>query len=420
MNKESLLSHPTSEPFDFSGALKQFSLETERLELSYKSLEEYFFSLQKSLEETQTRMYGKLAELHFTTSYLEAILSHIAQGMIFIDLNGIVTTYNTKAEEIFGIKGEKITFHSIRDFFPDTLFGFSLLDALKSKVCPKVQYVSCVWQEKKMDLEIETAFVGMSPTFCPIDQMSAQSPHGLLILIRNLTDYRRLEILANRHDRLKELGEMAARMAHEIRNPLGGIKGFASLLHQDLKDRPDLQQMALQIIEGAENLNHFVSNILNYTRPFQPQFESADLISFFNDIIHLIKADSSLNQQIECELISQEQTVVAPIDLHLFKSAIINLCVNAIQAMPKGGKLTLEVSHDLNNAMIHIKDTGCGIPEELLDKIFSPFFTTKVGGNGLGLSEVHKVIQAHNGTIEVDSQVDKGTTFTIKIPLKIS
>lgn len=408
--------------FILEEAYKQFFLDTERLELAYKSLEERFKSVQQSIQDAQTKLYGKIAELDFTNSYLDAILSHISQGLLFIDFNGIVTTYNAAAEEIFGVSAERVLLHSFWDHFSDQAFGISLKEILQARISRKNLLVNWVKNEQKLELEIDMTFVGRNTKTCPIDLQSSSSHsiQGLLLLVRNVTEFRKLQIVANRHDRLKDVGEMAARVAHEIRNPLGGIKGFATLLQQDLVNQPNLQQMASQIVSATDSLSLFVSKILNYTRPFQMHYEAVDLISFMQEMMQLVQADKALSPGTTCHLTTTLTSLSLSIDVQLFKSAILNLLVNALQAMPNGGSLDIEIDQKDDQVLIKIRDTGIGIGEENLDKIFSPFFTTKEEGNGLGLSEVHKVIQAHGGSIEVQSQVGKGSLFTVKVPLKIS
>ncbi len=403
-------------------AFKQFSLETDRLEFAYQSLQEQFKGVQRNLHESHLRLSGKLAELDFITRYLEAILNHISQGILFIDLNGIITTCNATAETLLGKEAKQLLFHPFKDFFEDAALGFSLQEALYSKACPKTSFITWVIPtEEKIELEVEATFVAMGSQLFPLDyrQPSPTPVQGLLILIRNITEVRRLQQLTNRYDRLKDLGEMAAHLAHEIRNPLGGIKGFAALLHQDLTDRPDLQQMASYIVEGTDSLNHFVSNILNYTRPFQAHFELVNLGTFIDEIRWLVQADPAWNLSLSFSLHVENPELVAQIDPQLLKSALLNLFVNALQAMPNGGSLAVRISQTKGEAVITIADTGSGIPAEHLDKIFSPFFSTKETGTGLGLSEVHKVVQAHQGLIEVKSEVGVGTTFIIKLPLKV-
>jgi signal transduction histidine kinase len=407
--------------FNLEQALKQFSLETERLEMTYHDLQERFKSVHMTLQESHIRLAGKLAELDFVSRYLETILHHISQGILFIDLNGIVTTYNAAAQQILQIPEKDFLFHPFHDRFDDKFLGFSLQEAFATKQCPKTMFLSWSWQGQVMELEIEATFVTMSQQAYPLAHRQSSTPsiQGLLVLLRDITQVRRLQQAANRHDRLKDLGELAAHLAHEIRNPLGGIKGFATLLQQELQERPDLQQMAAYIVQGSDDLNQFVSHVLQYARPFHLHIENVDLIQLVEEIKQLMQVDPTWNAQIDFIIQSSVSALVVPLDPQLFKSALLNIFVNAVQAMPAGGRLSVIIESDPSWVTMRIEDTGIGIPAENLPKIFSPFFTTKETGNGLGLAEVHKIIQAHQGWIEVQSQAGKGSVFTIKIPLKL-
>lgn len=410
------------ESFSLEQAFKQFSLETERLEMTYHNLQERFQSVQQSLQESHTRLAGKLAELDFISRYLETILHHISQGILFIDLNGIVTTYNASAQEILQIPEKDFLFHPFRDRFDDKFLGFSLQEAFITKKCPNMTFLSWKKNGEAIELEVEATFVTMSQQAYPLAHRQASSPppiQGLLVLLRDITKFRRLQQRANHHDRLKDLGELAAHLAHEIRNPLGGIKGFATLLKQELKERPDLEQMAAYIVQGADDLNQFVSHVLQYARPSQLHIENIDLILLIEEIKQLMQVDSTWNGKIEFVIQSSVPTLIVPLDQQLFKSALLNIFVNSAQAMPDGGRISISIEAEHSWVTMHIDDTGMGISSENLSKIFSPFFTTKETGTGLGLAEVHKVIQAHQGWIEVQSEVGKGTWFTIKIPLKL-
>jgi signal transduction histidine kinase len=238
-------------------------------------------------------------------------------------------------------------------------------------------------------------------------------------MIRDVTEMRYLQTLADRADRMKVLGEMAAQVAHEIRNPLGGIKGFASLLKRDLISHPEMQQMAASIVEGTDNLNHLVDQILHYSRPVQAHTEATDLILLLKQVKEHIMADANIyKSNINIHIETSFSKISLPLDTGLFKSALLNLIVNAIQAMPNGGTITLALRKQLYHVILSVSDTGTGIPEDLIPKLYSPFFTTKREGNGLGLIEVQKVIHAHGGTIDVTSIVNQGTTFIIKLPIK--
>jgi PAS domain S-box-containing protein len=403
-----------------NSSFELFNKETTRLEKAYKALMEQFKSVHVELKTSNKELYKKVLQLDTITRYLNGILTNISQGIIFIDLSGTITTYNETAENILDIKNYDVLLNSFWEHFDDDIFGFSMKEALRTRQAPSSLFVNIKTKSgNRRELEVNTKFV-LNPYH------DAIAPHldtleyiqGIIILIHDLTEIRYLQTLANRNDRMKELGEMAAMLAHEIRNPLGGIKGFASLLQRDLKDNPRLYEMASYIVQGAENLNNLVTQVLNYSRPFKAHFESVDIIHLIHELEVHLKADKIMHDKIKFEVVSKLKSLVLPADNQLLRSALLNIIVNAIQAMPKGGKITLEVSQLKNKAFIKISDTGIGIAEEDLEKIFTPFFTTKTDGNGLGLCEAHKVIQVHAGKLEVASKPNKGAAFTIELPMR--
>lgn len=411
------LSSQLEDRFKLDQVFKQFSLESERLETAYSGLQERFKGVQQTVQESNTRLAGKLAELDFTSRYLKTILDHISQGILFIDLNGIITTYNSAAQKILQIPEKDLLFHHFHTCLDDAFLGFSLREAFETKECPHMTHLSKREGEGALELEVEATFVSMSQEAYPLAHRQASSMpiQGLLVLLRDTTALRRLQQLASHQDRLKALGELAAHLAHEIRNPLGGIKGFATLLKQELVERSDLQSMAASIVEGADDLNCFVSNVLQYVRPFHIHLEQLDIMALIEDVKHLMQMDSAWDGTVEFSVESDVSPFILPIDPHYFRSALLNLFVNAVQAMPEGGTLNVKVEDDGFWGVIAIEDTGEGITPENMSKLFSPFFTTKEAGNGLGLAEVHKVMQEHQGTIEVQSELGVGTKFILKV-----
>jgi signal transduction histidine kinase len=240
----------------------------------------------------------------------------------------------------------------------------------------------------------------------------------MIVLFRDVSETFRLQQIAHRNDRMKELGEMAAKVAHEIRNPLGGIRGYASLLFRDLAHSPSLQEMAGLILEGTKALERLVTTVLECSRPIAIQPETTEVGTFLRSVIRLCKADPSLSERILWQMHIPHAPILAPIDKDALQAALLNLLYNAIQAMPHGGTLTVSSLQLESCCQISIKDTGIGMNEEALSSLFSPFFTTKKTGNGLGLVEAQKIVQAHHGKIDVLSRVGQGTTFTITLPLK--
>lgn len=379
-----------------------FSKETERLDKAYLHLKAEFGALSRKLS-------TKVEELHNLTEYLDNILKNMSQGLLFIDPEGNITTYNREAENILGVSHSEVLFQPFKNHFGDTIFGYSMEKALKTHAAPKTSFsVVDLPNGGKKTLEIDNSFISPMPL---------NPTRGLIVLIRDISELRRLQTLTDRNERMKAIGELASQVAHEIRNPLGGIKGFASLLERDLKEQPKLLHMAEAIVEGSNTLDRLVTQVLNYSRPLNLQLETVNLLTFLKEVEESLLSENVLPNNISFKLIAP-QDLTLPLDRGLMKSVLRNFLINGIQAMPNGGDLLLKSSLSDGKALIEVIDKGIGIPDELLKKIFSPFFSTKTNGNGLGLAESLKVVRAHGGDISVDSAVNSGTCFSLKLPLK--
>lgn len=389
-------------------AFSLFSEETQRLERAYKDLQKRFSDVNAQLKDTNTRLQEKVLELDITTQYLNSILSNITQGIVFVGTTGLVTTYNVAAERILEKNRYDVLFNPFESNFDNSFFDFSMEDALEQLKAPEqghLHYTSPSGQQK--ELSISTSFV-----ISDDDSMT-----GIIVLIRDITEVRLLQIAANRNDRLKELGEMAASVAHEIRNPLGGIEGFASLLVRDLQEEPQLCNMAQNIVEGTRVLNRMVTNVLHYARPLKMRFRPSNLVALIQDLCKIQEADPNYSERIRLEIQCDFTQLILPVDPDMLKSALLNLLINAADSMEEGGTVHIQIAMEEDQALVTISDKGDGISPEHIEKIFSPFFTTKQEGTGLGLSEVHKIIQAHNGSIHVSSVPGEGSQFTVALPL---
>lgn len=327
-------------------------------------------------------------------------ISYVSLGLICVTKQGTISLLNAAAEKITGYSTREVLNKSYADFFSDTLFGFSLKQALLKKEKKKTIFLTLKREKKEQPLEV---------TFSEIPE------NGVIIELKDASEFRKMKQTLDRNDRLKEIGEMAARLAHEIRNPLGGIEGFAELLCRDLKDDPKKGNMAQAIVEGTRLLNRVVTSVLHYARPLEVHFTEVDLIPVLQEMVALTMANEKNGKT--CCLCHEKTSIFAFIDKELFQMAFLNLLRNAFEATPKQGKVEISLFEEINMICISIKDEGMGIEKENLEKIFTPFFTTKIDGSGLGLSEAHKVIEAHGGKIEV-STTSYGTIFTIKLPLK--
>ena len=242
-------------------------------------------------------------------------------------------------------------------------------------------------------------------------------------LEKNLAQIKKLEQQANRTGRLAAMGEIAVKIAHEIRNPLGSIELFASVLQKDLEEHEDLKMLAEHISSGVRSINNIISNLLLFIKPEQtPEMKVLDIHDSLKD--SLFFAEHMINTHKSIELITRFASQPLNIygDPELLSQVSLNLILNAIQAMTDGGRLTiatrkLNEQHGTGIAEIRFSDTGCGIPSENLSKIFDPFFTTKKRGTGLGLTIVHNITQVHGGSVDISSSPGYGADCIVTFPL---
>ncbi len=216
-------------------------------------------------------------------------------------------------------------------------------------------------------------------------------------------------------EKLASLGQLAAGIAHEIRNPLGIISGSAeTLLKQDVPETR--QEMVRYIMEESERINSMINNFLNFARPQEPKLQRCDLGNLLSRILQLITPQAkSRNVEIVREI--PDEPLMVRIDPEQIQQALMNISLNALEAMPQGGVCSVVLLRNgKDRAVIKLSDTGPGISEEFLPKIFDPFLTTKDKGTGLGLSIAHKIVENHDGTISVSTRPEKGTTFVINLP----
>jgi two-component system sensor histidine kinase HydH len=219
-----------------------------------------------------------------------------------------------------------------------------------------------------------------------------------------------------RADRLSALGELSAGMAHEIRNPLGSIKGAVEILKDDYSaDEPKYEFIQI-LLKESDRLNRIVQEFLGFARSKQPELQQADVNEALESVLTLTtqearKAGVTVNKKLD------QAIGMRSLDAGLLKQAFLNIILNAIQAMPAGGVLTVESRLREDCMEIAVSDTGGGIPEENRKKLFSPFFTTKKTGTGLGLAITYRIIENHRGKIDVSSEPGTGTTFTVRLPV---
>lgn len=236
---------------------------------------------------------------------------------------------------------------------------------------------------------------------------------GLLTIGRDITQQKVAEELLLKKEKLSVLGELAAGIAHEIRNPLTSIKGFMQMM----KETREVKEAYIDIVlEELERINQIVSELLVLAKPQSHCYKPFLLCEAIDYVVHLISHEALLNS-VDVSIDNREPKVVIFGEKNQLIQVFINIMKNAIEAMPKGGKLNVRIWLEEENAHIIIADTGIGISKERLEKIGEPFFTLKEKGMGLGLTTSTKIIHEHKGTISIESEVGKGTVVHVSLPI---
>lgn len=337
-------------------------------------------------ENKNTMNISELETLYSDLSYqmrqmegLHQVVNELVDGLILINSEGLISICNHTATKLLKLKDA--TNSSYSTIFSDTFFGFSMSEALLS---PEKRHRTFLTLDEEHEIEVTTSW----------------SAQGLTLLLHDRTEVAHLERSSSQSERLSQLGEMAARLAHEIRNPLGGIQGFASLLKDELQDR-EHQNMASAIINGTKSLNSLVTSVLEYAKPLSLHFAPIDLIETAKEACELSGKKANLKTSLTTWPYSG--------DKERLKLTFLNLIHNGWEAS------NTCVQIKITESKISFTDTGAGIKKEHLEKIFTPFFTTKSFGTGLGLPEAKKVIEAHGGEISIHSIEKQGTTIEVSL-----
>lgn len=337
--------------------------------------------LEENFSLLETRVNELEQELKHSYQQLHSVLHHLSFGVLLVSFPGTIECANPAVERLFGFSEKTLPKKSFHELFEDSFFGFSMEEALnKSHVS-----ISAIISHEQRELEVQSRVIDTC---------------GVLVQVHDRSQIRDLEHCVQHSERLAALGQMGATLAHEIRNPLGGIVGFASLLKNEL-DSPDHKELTEKILSGAKVLDQLVTNVLDYARPLSLHFTTCSLLNVLKESAELCLGTVKIE--------TEDENITIRADKERLKLVFINLIRNAFEAGSPDVLIRVKKS-----GTIEIQDFGCGIEEDSLNKIFTPFYTTKTKGTGLGLPEVQKVINAHGWEIKVlSSTKGKGTTFCI-------
>lgn len=330
-------------------------------------------------------------------SYNEYILQSVPSGVISLDSGLRITKINAAAEKILKINAADVLNRNCHEIFGEPVNRF-----LEDKT---------LIERKEFQYSLNSGkWIHLGLTLTPLFNSSKEAI-GQLMVFTDLTELKALEAQAALRDRLASLGEMAAGMAHELRNPMGVIAGYTKLLSK--KTDNSLAHIVTTIANEVAVMDRVISDFLSFARPTELNLSRVDMEQVISNCVSNVLADKKyIKLYLGIENIPQVYG-----DEILLRQAFINLFQNSIEAMQEGGELRISFCVSSGYLEVTITDSGHGISEEIRDKVFLPFYTTKDKGTGLGLAIVHKIIVSHQGNISFDSN-EKGTTFNVSLPLR--
>ncbi|HUK55412.1 MAG TPA: ATP-binding protein [Nitrospiria bacterium] len=374
--------------------------------------------LAEKLSTTRERLKEKAAGLAELQAFHEHVVQSMSTGLMTTRLSGVITSFNRAAEEMMGYR-----FGEVREKPWWEIFGAPELKELISTEKP-------LMEPFRFDRECRRKDGGrlvLGMTVSPLKNEEGRQIGGVWIF-QDLTRIRKMELEIEHRKRLATIGEMAAGMAHEIRNPLASLSGSMQVLSRDprLDDEESHRLMEIALQE-TERLNGIITAFLLYARPSPLNKKQWDINQLVMDTLSLLQNGKEYHDNIDIQSNLSLGPLEAVVDADQIRQVFWNLSINACQAMPKGGRLLVTTrpvamhsdKKSLETAWVEVafSDSGHGIDKEHMDKIFYPFFTTKDRGSGLGLSIVHRVIETHQGRVHVESQLGKGTRFIVLLPV---
>jgi PAS domain S-box-containing protein len=240
---------------------------------------------------------------------------------------------------------------------------------------------------------------------------------GALLTLRDAESVHRIEDEIELSRRLSAIGRLTSGVAHEVKNPINAIVVHLEVMRQKLKEvDPDTRRHIDIIGSEIQRLDRVVQTLVDFTRPVELRLVEMDLRKLVDDVVILASPASEQNQ-VHIERQTGQEALPTRIDIDLVKQAVLNIVINGVQAMPDGGTMQLGLRREGENALLTVRDQGQGIPEDIRDKVFNLYFTTKKGGSGIGLAMAYRVVQLHHGSLEFESIAGKGTTFYLRFPL---
>jgi signal transduction histidine kinase len=366
--------------------------------------------LKENLEEKVDELVETRKEVVFERNKLQSIIECMQEGVVFVDSTNQTTLFNKAAQMIQRDQSEQ-------DMTPDLQFGSA----------ETLAQISQDFSEGSEAIERKNQQIGekhLENTYAAVRD-DEDNYLGTVLVSRDVTDRKRMEQQLIFSEKMAAIGELAAGVAHEINNPLDGLLNCILRIQRNPKNIEQTQEYLGLMEEAIRRIEATIGKLLDFSRPHELTLTAINLNDVVNETIGLIEYGAS-EKGIKIEKDFQDQIALLHGDKHLLEQVILNLSLNAITAMPEGGTLLFQTGETILDALIgkpivyaKVVDTGIGISKSVQDRIFDPFYTTQITekGTGLGLSVSDRIVRQHEGVIEVESEVGRGSTFTVKLPI---
>ena len=420
---------------DFADSYASFNRIVNSLQRKYIELKEEFSSQQEKLVETNKRLVEMTTRNLAVSEFLNGILQAMTAGVIAVDDQGRITHFNPAASLMLGIPAEEPLGRFYREIVPagDPIEANALRATQSGRAVDSVEKIWRLADGTRLIVSVSTAIM--------TDETGKSI--GAVEVFHDMTRIKKMEQEIARLNTLAALGEMAAAVAHQVRNPLSGILGYGSLLRRDLDENDPRQKLVTRICEGVETLNKTVTTLLDYTRHEEIRRRTIAFDEFLDEAVRQFHRDHE-RLAARMKIAMPERIPARPgesavsLDPVLFRQVLFNLFCNSCEACGGEGEVVVEfrklprhtatgqyaerllLGLDETVFEITVTDNGPGVSGEALETLFVPFFTTREGGNGLGLAMAWKIMKAHGGDIALDRAYENGARFVILIPVRIN
>jgi signal transduction histidine kinase len=340
---------------------------------------------------------------------LDQIMTNLQDGILLYTHDARAVLVSDSVERFLGISRAQILGARLHDIFSrNTRLGRLVRESFDAKMALVQEEITT---ETGRHIEISLDFIHDDRAVYP------QETLGALLTLHDLESVREIESDLELSRRLAAIGRLTAGVGHEVKNPINAIVVHLELLRNKLGGSDVKAMRHLEIIESEiQRLDRVVQTLVDFSRPVELQLKEQDLRRVVSAVLMLASAElETRNVHVQSDL--PDRPVMAKVDADLLKQALLNVVLNGAQAMAEGGKLEVRLAEDGRMALLSVHDQGGGIPNDVRDKIFDLYFTTKKDGSGIGLAMTYRIVELHNGSIEVESDATNGTTFILRFPL---